>query len=113
MKTKSVLGALTLCIAGLAGCSEADQRSVLIAAAARTCAANIDTQRLEQQNPLIPAEIDPLRLCTCILERAADGRSLAELRDAVANGGPLPDPQALTQCAMEEGRRSGVLPSGT
>lgn len=98
--------------AGLAGCSEADQRSVLVAAAARTCAANLETRR-QEQGVLIPPEVDTLRLCNCLVERVAQGRSLSELRDQVAGGGWLPDPQALTQCAMEEGRRSGVLQPGS
>ena len=98
--------------AALAGCSEADQRSVLIAAAARTCAANLDAQRQQQAIPLVPNEVDSLRVCTCLVDRAAQGRSLAELRDALTGGGPLPDAPSLAACAMEEGRRSGVLPAG-
>jgi hypothetical protein len=109
MRTWLITGAVMV-VPLLGACSEADQRTVLMAAAARACAANLDTQRQEQQSPFVPGEIDSLRLCTCLVDRVADGKTLAELRDIVTGGGPLPDARALTQCAMEEGRRSGILP---
>jgi hypothetical protein len=100
---------LALVLAGVAtlnGCSEQDRRTLILSAAVQTCVANVD-QRL-QQLP-IPPGVDSQALCTCFVQRTAEGKSLQELADIFRGNGPLPDTRTLTQCAMDEGRRSGVL----
>lgn len=106
MRSQRVWLAVPLALALLAGCSEQDRRTVVLSAAVQGCVANVETRL---QDLPIPPGIDTQSLCTCFVRRAAEGKSLAELTDLFSGDGPLPNAQTLTQCAMEEGRRSGVL----
>lgn len=90
----------------LAACSEQDRRTVVLSAAVQACVVNLESRL---QDLPVAQGVDRQRLCGCFVERLAAGRSLSELSEIFTGNGPLPDTQALTQCAMEEGRRSNVL----
>jgi hypothetical protein len=100
------IGVICGLIAVAAGCTEQDRRTLALSAAVQACVVNIEARL--QELPVAQG-VNTQSLCTCFVDRVAEGRNLTELTDIFTGGGQLPNPQMLTECAMEEGRRSGVL----
>ena len=110
MRMILILPVLSLGYAGLAGCqSEAGERQSLIDRNARTCSDSFERER--RKNPgAVPENVDSQRLCSCIMEKVAEGKSVEELREIARRGEPSREELRLMgPCLIEEAQRTGAL----
>ena len=110
MRRSSGFALLLLAAACLAACQdEASERAALIQASADRCSEGLAASTAQRLG-MVPKGMDPDRICTCAAEQAAEGKTLAELREmSEARIPAFAQLKAIGACVVADARRGGIL----
>jgi hypothetical protein len=88
--------------------SEDEQRRALIESGKNACIRGFNESASRSGGMM--SGVNPDRVCTCALERMAEGKSLSELREIAQQDEPnQQDLEAMGACLIREAERAGVI----
>jgi hypothetical protein len=109
MRLTAALLVLTASAAASTACqSEAGQRQALIDSGVQACVRGYNEKASTRGGAL--QGIDSQRVCSCVMEKIAEGKSTEELRTASRQDEPSPeDMRHMGACFTQEAQRAGIF----